>query len=829
MTKLIVSIETKRSCIALRSALFNTVAGMALFGLSTPAFAQAADGAEDSGSIIVTARLQSETLQEVPVNITSIGMDTLETYQVNEIADAVGRIPGLNVQIGGSGAGAQISLRGIGSTNISSAFDSAVGIDIDGVQVSTQRLLQTAFFDVEQIDVLKGPQSLFFGKSASAGVFSLRSANPTKTWEIGGKASYEFEEQGYTVGGYISGPLSDTLGIRVAGQYQDLEKYVELEAGTPARDKNKGITNFIVRGTLQWDPSDSFSANLKLNYNNQNSETLVGHSDMECGANGVADPVVLGLANTRNFILSGFTAPLSIQIAPSHSCNINDGLYPASDGHPLIDTVPTGTTGSGRDISQAYNETEIFFARLRWDLDLSETLKLSSVSGYLNLDNEYNDNFAYTGKLADGRPAGLMAPFRNGLSQYTQELRITSDYSGAFNFMLGAFWEKRDIPYSTSQNGFNVSLARPDPITGYTFDWFAERNSKADALSFFGSTTIDVTDKLELSGGLRWTNEHKSTTIGFPYVHLDNTIFVGALLGGFLGSGFFAGPIKFSDSNLSPEITVKYQASDDVNIYASYKTGFKSGGIDNNALPAIGLADLNSADPATRTAAEASLRFGSETSKGGEIGVKTQFADRTFTLNTALFYYQFTGLQVQIFDPAIFNFVTFNASQLTTQGVDIDWSWRTPAAGLRLSGALSYTDTRYTKEFITQTEDLNGRVAPRAPKLSGNIAVDYKQPLGDSMELGLSGNASYTSSYLASSISFYDDYRQKSYLTLDGAVSIGAPDGNWKLSLIGSNLTNEIWVNTAGAAPFSGAAPGDDRIVTQNRGRQVFVEAAFKF
>lgn len=99
------------------------------------------------------------------------------------------------------------------------------------------------------------------------------------------------------------------------------------------------------------------------------------------------------------------------------------------------------------------------------------------------------------------------------------------------------------------------------------------------------------------------------------------------------------------------------------------------------------------------------------------------------------------------------------------------------------------------------------------------------------MEIGLNANAAYSSSYLASSISFYNDYRQKSYMTLDGAVSIGAQDGKWKLSLIGSNLTNKIWVNTAGAAPFSGSGPtaGDDRIVTQNRGRQVFVEASFKF
>ena len=207
-----------------RSVLFGSAACLALSGLAAPAFAQAAADEDDSAIIIVTARAQAESLQEVPVNITSLASETLDTFQVNEIADVVGRVPALNVQVGGSGAGAQISLRGLGSSNISSAFDSAVGLDFDGVLVSTQRLLQTGFFDVQQIDVLKGPQSLYFGKSASAGVLSIKSANPTSEWEIAGKGSYEFEEDGYTLGGYISGPISDTLGIRVAAQYQDLNK-----------------------------------------------------------------------------------------------------------------------------------------------------------------------------------------------------------------------------------------------------------------------------------------------------------------------------------------------------------------------------------------------------------------------------------------------------------------------------------------------------------------------------------------------------------------------------------------------------------------------------
>jgi len=789
----------------LMTALMSSAVAIGACSFGAPAFAQ--DAIEDENSskiIIVTARSQAESLQETPVNITSIGEDTLDTFQVNEIADVVGRIPTLNVQIGGSGAGAQISLRGIGSSNISSAFDSAVGIDIDGVQVSTQRLLQTAFFDVQQIDVLKGPQSLFFGKSASAGVFSLRSANPTADWEVGGKASYEFEEEGYTFGGYISGPISDTLGIRVAGQYQDISKYVELEPQVAARDKDKGIKNFIGRITLQWDPSDNFSANLKLNYNNQDSETILGHSDLSC-ANATPNP-------TSSVFGGAF--------ASSHSCNINDGLYPFSDGNPALNKVFAGTTGDGRDLTQPYNETEILFARLAMDLDLSDTLKLTSVSGYVDLFNEYNGNFNYTGN-ANGTPAGFMAPFRNELTQFTQEFRLISDFDGMFNFMLGAFWEDRNIPYGTSQNAFTAGLLVPSIPGGETYDWYAERNSKAEALSFFGSATLDITEQLELSGGVRWTDEKKSTTIAFPYVHdLITSAF------GFVSSGFFGGPVRFSDSNVSPEVSLKYKVSDDVNIYAAYKTGFKSGGVDNNALPSNLVVALNSPVTAIREAAGDALRFDSETSKGGEIGIKTQFADRTITFNAAAFYYAFDNLQIQEFDINIFNFQTFNASKVATKGIDIDWAWQTPAEGLTLSGAASYTDTKYGEDIVRPDGSValvNGRATARAPKFSGNIAFDWQIPVGDALEFGLSGNASYSDSYWTNSTDTI--YRQPSYVALDGSISVGDPDGKWQLSLIGLNLTDEIWTNTNGPAPFTAG----DRVNTQNRGRQVFVEAAFKF
>ncbi|MBL0115742.1 MAG: Plug domain-containing protein [Sphingomonadales bacterium] len=166
---------------SMRNLLLASVGAASL--LSMPAYAQTAPADEESGEIFVTARKNTESAPGCPVTVTAVTGETLENFGANQVQDVAGRVPTLNVQVGGSGSGGSISLRGVGSSAISASFDSAVAFDFDGVVQSSMRLVQAGFFDVKQIDVLKGPQSLFFGKSASAGVFSLHSADPTKSWK----------------------------------------------------------------------------------------------------------------------------------------------------------------------------------------------------------------------------------------------------------------------------------------------------------------------------------------------------------------------------------------------------------------------------------------------------------------------------------------------------------------------------------------------------------------------------------------------------------------------------------------------------------------------
>ena len=840
-----------------RTSLYASAAGLAVLGLPQAAWAQdappqGADEAISTGNeIIVTARKQNETLQEVPVTVAVIGGKTLSDYNVTKAEDVASRVPTLNVQVGGSGSGGTIALRGVGSSAISASFDSAIAFDFDGVQISTMRLVQAGFFDVGQIEVLKGPQSLYFGKSASAGVFSLKSAEPTSTWEFGAKASYEFEEKGKVGSGFISGPLTDTLGIRVAAQFTDIDRYQRLQANSPSVNNPRGLKDFVGRLTLNWEPQDRFTANFKFQYVRNENDGAIAQADMFCGANGRADEI---------WLLQG-----AVAIPAGYDCKLNNGRYFLPDvAPPLARSVPTPSKAAGFN-GVPFGETNLYFSRLRLDLDLSDALKLTAISGYVNLDAIDVDSYSYGGigpafspignalgrTLASFAPAlaaanGPGVPLATGssdpankLEQFSQELRLASDFDGPLNFMVGAFYEKREFIFDTAQQAVNVSLIAPDPRTGFTFDYDKNHTTKTDAVSVFGSLTWNPTEQIEVSGGVRYTDEKKVNVIRIPYVHAfleASPVFV--------RSGFVSSPIRFKDSNISPEATIKYRITPDFNVFASYKTGFKSGGIDNSALPTNSLLGFASADPAVRAAAARGLVYKSEKAQGGEIGFKSQLAGNTITLNGTVYYYKFKDLQVQTFNGTTIQFVTQNAGEVTTKGAELEARWRTPVEGLNLSANLAYLSGKYTKDFINPGADgrsgtaddinLRGRKVSRAPNVAGNVAFDWTAPIGDSLTLGLGGNMTYSDRYFTDNTSFAN-YVQNSWTTFDGRVSFGARDDRWRVAVVGINLADKIYTNTSGGRPFLapanpfGVPVGDDIVLNQNRGRQVYIEASVKF
>jgi len=317
----------------------------------------------------------------------------------------------------------------------------------------------------------------------------------------------------------------------------------------------------------------------------------------------------------------------------------------------------------------------------------------------------------------------------------------------------------------------------------------------------------------------------------------------------FIDSGFSLARSRSTTASGPPKSRCATRSIRSVNVYAAFKTGFKSGGIDNSALPSSNLLGLD--NPATRDAVAAGLIFRSETQPaGGEIGFKSQSANRTITLNATAYYYVFKNLQVQNFNATTIQFITTNAGEVTTKGIDVDFSWRPPVDGLRFTGAAAYTNAEFTGTFITGTgpdgiagtaddPNIDGRRAARAPRFAGNIAFDYTAPLSDALEFGMSGNFAYSGSDYTRQENVAD-YIQPSFATIDGSTrSVRLTAGgagadrqqhhqqDLRQHLGGRPSAGPGGLGTPGSATF--VPQGDDEVFTVNRGRQVFIQGTVKF
>ena len=249
---------------------------LALFlALVATAATQTSIADDDSGmeEIIVTARQQSEGLQDVPVTIAALTEEDLDRYNITSLVDAAKMVPNMVINHGGSGNGSSLRLRGIGSSSISAAFDHSVAINLDGVVVNRGRFIHNSYMDMRQLEILKGPQSLYFGKSATAGVISIMTNDPSEEFEFEVMAGVETEHQGTYGEMVVSGAVSENLLARFAiGFTKNDEMFENLSVNDPVNFSINGAQQWYgdeslnARLTLLWAPSDDFEAKLKYNF-----------------------------------------------------------------------------------------------------------------------------------------------------------------------------------------------------------------------------------------------------------------------------------------------------------------------------------------------------------------------------------------------------------------------------------------------------------------------------------------------------------------------------------------------------------------------------------
>ena len=813
----------------------STVVGLTF---SSVAFAQTTSNqspenprSDDSDEIVVTARKRGESLVSVPVVVSALSSEDVARYNSVDLSSIAELTPTVIVAKYGANGGSSIAIRGISSPANQSGFEQAVSVAVDGVQTSNGHVAQLGFFDLEQVETLKGPQALFFGKNNTAGVISLKTADPTPVWEFSGKLGYEFVGDELTATGIASGPLSETVGVRLAVQYANLDGWLRNTAqpianpfyrvatGAPASaaqlpgtaDTRPGEEQVLGRLTLTWEPDASFRANLKV-FGARTDDAGPGINVQNIGPCSGGLPRVAGVAD------------------PFGECR--------ADGFVSTGDVPTAVTASYPDFGKSginQGQMRASTASLSLEKDISDTLNISSLSGYSTVQYEWFSGLDHT-------VYSQLAQFEHtDETAFSQELRLTSNFDGPINFMLGAYYGNTEINihYDVTLNTGNYQAA-----TG-RFESF-EKVAKQDGetLSAFTQMIWEITPQFELAGGARWTRETKRQSqrnlYGVGGFATFTTVFATSTDP---TPGTLAG--RFRDENVSPEITLSWRPDSEKTVFVAYKTGFKSGG--------FGLTN-----PLSVASTIGAIDFDSEKVRGFEFGAKGLFLNGDLRLGFAVFDYKFSNLQVNTYNPATISYNINNAGAVKQYGFEFDANWQVNDI-LTLRGAVAYVHNRFTNfvgqcysytfptgsvratavpptncEFanttnLTLQQNFEGRTPARTPTWTGNVGALVTLPMGEN-RLELSADGSFSGSYYAAD-TLVEASKQDSYWLLNASANYVIDDGRWKLSLIGKNLGNEHYVSYAadrtGGAGVPGAV-GEQRGVV-SRGREITLQIGFKF
>jgi len=778
----------------------------------TPESAPQASSDEKSGKleeIIVTARRTSERLIDVPVAVTALSAQTLERAHVSDLSQIAQLTPNLIVASATAGTGGAIAIRGVASSFLDPGVEQSVGLNIDGVSIGRAYFINASQFDLAQVEVLKGPQALFFGKNSPAGVVSITSAMPTARLSAMARVGYEFDAKERFAEGYVSGPLSDTLGFRVAVKYSKLDGWIKNSVPPtpavfypgftipgPSFTNTPNTEQLAGRVTLQWKPTSDFTATLKVSGNRVRGDSA-DSSESFCAA-GSADAQI-GKISTFNPVTGQFV------VDPYSDCNLDRHSSTGRLPNEFQSNWPFASKNGGL----GYSEVRTWIASLNLQYQMGP-LTLTSITGYTNLfaANYFNATRDFQSTLT----AGL------GERDHTisEEVRVQSSYDGPVNFTIGGFFEDahRNNPYNSMFGFVGFDAANGNSVTTFKNDF----NATGKTYSLFGQLRWKIVDPLELSAGVRYTHETKGTTFIQEYLNPLGVAFGFAPAGSTLD-------VHNSFSNWSPEITLRYKPTDNVMAYVAYKTGYKSGGI--SATTTISAAQILDPSP---------LKFNPEISRGFEAGIKAQLLNRTLRFDLTAYRYEFTDLQLTSIQNTAFSIR--NAGKARTTGIEGSIVWQaTPELSLHGNGA--YNDAKFVSyqgaqcyALIARTAacpggsyDRSGQPLQRAPKGTFAGGFDYTGSLGQALKFGFGAEAVHTSKYFIHENGDPNLF-QDAFWRLNANARIGGADDRWELELIGRNLTNE-YIKVVGLDKTFGK-PGTYTVYSL-RPREIVLQGTVRF
>ena len=707
-----------------------------------PAFAQVEE-------IVVTAQKRQETAQSVPVSISAFNAEDVSALNLTDMTSLSEKVS--NVLAFGPGIFvASYNVRGIGLNQFAGNFSTPVAMNVDEVYIGHPYMVPP-LFDIDRVEVLKGPQGTLFGRNTTGGAVNYFTSRPTNVLAAGAK--FTADQWGrYTGETFVSGPLAADLGGgTLAGR---LAAFGNFGSGAPDQnlynDRSIGIPRkFFARGQLQWG-REGTAVNLAVEGGKDNSQTTPYKT-----------PGVF------NYDPNG---------APALCPAVLQGLV---SSHPGLCAKFGGLTNNPVDEYEPNDITRVFWnqtPRRYYDFETEKlTVTQNTPAGTVTSITAYQHVGRRESENTDGSAiSSLLTTYETPVDVFSQELRLGSQaWENRLNYLVGLYYSHEHLSEADSANALNDPLL--GGLTGIGSAFTQIQSSRAAFLNL----QLAATDQLSLIAGARYTRD--STAV-------DGTTFIPT----FSGATTYFEPIvsvfpvdaidaSRTDSNFSYKLGIQYQLANAAMVYANHTTGYRNGGY---SVPMA--ATISAFDP--------------ETIAATEVGLKSEILEHTLRINAALFHYSLSNAQLVVNDPT-HNLVaiTSNVGRQKTDGAELDVLW-SPVHEWEINAGVGYLSARFVTS-ATQLEQtyaglipLNGKSPPNSPRWNINAGIRRVQALPGSFTATIGVDGRWVAArYLTPDNQAFDF--APSYTTLNSKITIVSPSQNWDMSLWVNNLTDRAYLN----------------------------------
>ncbi len=717
-----------KSVTLLKAVLLVTAATPHL-ALAQDAVPEEAEALNAGADIVVTAQRRSERLQEIPATISALDSASLKAAGVVDISNIAPRVPGFYA--GGFGSSRpQLYIRGIGTRQFDPGSESSVGVFVDESYLGRTGGVLGTLKDIERVEVLKGPQGTLYGRNTIAGAVNVITKGPTSSLSAEaevGAGNYDSIDAFAALSGPIAG---DAIKGRVAAWHSKRRGYMtNLRTGKHPQ----GLDNYGGRVRLEFNPS----TNIKID--------LIGEIMRDTGASFQGESI--GSVTNPNGILLG-----------------RAGLVPIKSSNPYKQTYTTDTD---------YNRhVDALTAKVQFFTDVADIV---SVSSYRKM--KYKDDRDFDNTSLDV----IRQISDEDSKQYSQELRLVSNREGALSFGGALDWILGAYYYKDKSNHSDTFDFGADSVVGEGGLDKTIGEYRTTSLAFFGQATLNISDQLKITAGARYTEDRKRSTLSGTTTDARPLV----------AAPFTQVNPKVKFTSFDPKVTLSWQPNRDLNFYASYGQGFKSGGYQYTPL----------------TAAQAALVFQPEEIDAYEAGVKAIFMDGSVRANAAVYRYDYANLQVSrvvlLPDGSTPSLIT-NAGKSRIEGAELDVTLR-PTDGFEVNLAYAYTDAKY-QTYIAGANNFSGTRMVRAPKHSVNVSAQYTIETGADSDLTLRGDYAMLSDF------FHEpgqgELRFGSTIPLTREDGYGLANarvtyrmGNWRVSGWVSNVFDTHYRRTVLALP----------------------------